>query len=100
MLVLVVFVSERDKNRNSCLFSEQSYSWLGACVFFPSSTCLLMFPLEGWHWGSTSADTADRPGYLGLKEGGSEMRENEIERGRGKWPFVSDLCLCFCVSLM
>lgn len=39
--------------------------------------------------------TGDRP-----CSSGSEIREKEIERGRGMWPFVSDLCLCLCVSLM
>lgn len=97
--VLVVFVSERDdltavysQNRTACLFGVI----LGTvrCVF------LVLYVFVDVSSGRLAlgvhvSRTADRP-----CSSGSEMRGKETEIGRGMWPFVSDLCLCLCVSLM
>lgn len=97
--VLVVFVSERDdltavysQNRTACLFGVILGSvrcvFLVLYVFVDVSSGRLAL-------GVHVSRTADRP-----CSSGSEMRGKETERGRGMWPFVSDLCLCLCVSLM
>lgn len=54
--------------------------WRTTDVFFP-----WLLPLEGWHSMATSAQP-----MLQLTQG----------RGRGMWPFLSDLCRHSCVSLM
>lgn len=96
MFKLVMFVSEREKVK-CYLFSEQNaclgYSWLCACAFLfhPVFVDVSSGRLAQRVDVSGSVDCPCSSGW-----GESEMRAKEGEM----WPFVSDLDLCLCVSMM